>query len=70
MNEQVIAIVNEETGKSADMDSTFEALELDSLDFVSLMQAVEAKMGIRIPEGKYTEINSVSDLVRVITESR
>lgn len=69
MIEKVIAVVNEETGKSASETSTFEELGLDSLDFVSLMLAVENKLGVRIPEEKYPTIESVADLSRVIAES-
>jgi len=60
--EELLKLVAEETGKKPELDDSLESLGIDSLDFVSLMQAVENKFGMVIPPEQYTNIDTVRDI--------
>lgn len=64
--ERLLSLIDRETGKTATLESTFEALNVDSLEFVSLMQAIEEEFGVTIPDGEYVSLNKVGDLLRLL----
>lgn len=59
-----------ENARGATMDTTWEQLEVDSLDLVELVQSLEDEYGVRIEDEKLKEVKTVGDAVRlVIAES-
>ena len=59
-----------ENAGRATMDTTWEELEVDSLDLVELVQGLEDEYGVRIEDEKLKEVKTVGDAVRlVIAES-
>ncbi len=54
----------------ATMDTTWEELDVDSLDLVELVQSLEDEYGVRIEDEKLKDVKTVGDAVRlVIAES-
>ena len=47
-------------------DSTFEALEIDSLDLVELGQVVEDQFGVKLESADVAELNTVGDVVDLV----
>ncbi len=43
-----------------------EELELDSLDFLAVVQALHDLTGVEIPEAEYDQVTSVDDTVRYL----
>jgi acyl carrier protein len=43
-------------------------VEIDSYDFYRLLTILEEKTGVRIPETKLRKLNSLSELIRSITD--
>lgn len=41
-------------------------LDLDSMDFLRLLEAVETKFGVNIPEGDYQKVNSLQAMTDYI----
>lgn len=64
--EDFLALVKEETGKEAELDSSIEALGVDSLEFISLMQAVELKFGVKIPDQEFANLNTLRDIRKLL----
>lgn len=50
----------------AGMDTTWQDLEVDSLDLVELVRALEDEYGIRISDEQLQPIASVGDAVRLV----
>jgi len=46
------------------LDSTFDELQIDSLDKINLTFAVEEMFGIEIPDQSLTSLKTVGDVVR------
>jgi acyl carrier protein len=64
--EKVIAIIADTKHISADtlsVDSTFEALEIDSLDAVEIVYRLEEEFKISIPDEAVKGVRSVQDVV-------
>lgn len=49
-----------------DADKTFKANGVDSLDVMNIFLAVEEQYGIKFSDDEVEEINSASDLLRVL----
>jgi len=47
-------------------DSTFEALEVDSLDLVELGQVVEDQFGVKLESADVAELGTVGDVVDLV----
>ena len=59
-----------ENASAATMDTTWEELDVDSLDLVELVQSLEDEYGVRIEDEKLRDVKTVGDAVRlVIAES-
>jgi acyl carrier protein len=41
-------------------------LDLDSMDFLRLLEAISAKLGVNIPEGDYQKVNSLQAMADYI----
>jgi acyl carrier protein len=71
--EQVLTLVRQkldeikvEGADQATMDTTWEELDVDSLDLVELVQSLEDEYGIRIDDEQLKPIKSVGDAVRLV----
>jgi acyl carrier protein len=65
--EQVRKIIAEETGSNESWiteSTTLDSLGVDSLEFVSLMQAIGAIKSI--PESRYYALNTVGDILEAL----
>lgn len=63
--ERLLSLIDRETGKAATLESTFDDLGLDSLDLVSLLQAVDEEFGGNVLD-KITDIHAVGDILKAI----
>jgi acyl carrier protein len=52
------------------MDSTFDALQIDSLDKINLSFAVEEMFEIEIPDDSLNSLKTVGDVVRGVEKLR
>lgn len=43
-----------------------EALDIDSFDFLNLLIALHGKLGVEIPESDYSQLRTLSELVRYL----
>lgn len=59
-----------ENAREATMDTTWQELEVDSLDLVELVQSLEDEYDVRIEDERLKGVKTVGDAVRlVIAES-
>mgnify|MGYP002518995934 FL=1 len=69
MLEKIIAYLAEQLDidpETLSAETTFESLDLDSLDLVEMVVELEAETGIELPELEAKEIETLGDLARVI----
>ena len=71
--EQVLQLVRDkldeikvEGAAEAAMDTTWEELDVDSLDLVELVQSLEDEYGIRIDDEQLKPVKTVGDAVRLV----
>ena len=55
---------------SVTMESTFDELQIDSLDKINLSFAVEEMFGIEIPDESLNSLKTVGDVVRGVEQLR
>jgi acyl carrier protein len=55
-----------ENASGATMDTTWEELDVDSLDLVELVQSLEDEYGVRIEDEQLKDVKSVGDAVRLV----
>ena len=55
-----------ENASTATMDTTWEELEVDSLDLVELVQSLEDEYGVRIEDEHLKGVKTVGDAVRLV----
>jgi acyl carrier protein len=74
-DQQILSYIREELerikipgGESAEMNTTFEELDADSLDLVELVRALEDNFGVEIDDERLKPIRSVGDAVRLVQE--
>ena len=70
--DECIALIAKQTSLAPEqirLESTFDELEVDSLDRVSLAFDIEEKYEIEIPEEKLGQIKTVNDMVAGIEEA-
>lgn len=65
IQERLLSLIDRETGKTATLESSFEDLGLDSLELVSLLQAVDEEFGGDVLD-KITDIQTVGDILKAI----
>jgi acyl carrier protein len=51
-------------------DDMRDELDLDSIDFVRLLTSIEQKLGVRIPEGDYAQVNTLQKMLDYIAQNR
>jgi acyl carrier protein len=71
--EQVLTLVRQkldeikvEGADQATMDTTWEELDVDSLDLVELVQSLEDEYGIRIDDEQLKPVKKVGDALRLV----
>ncbi len=62
-------IIRDETGYSGEITAAtrIDSLVTDSLDFLSLVLAIEPAFDFKIPDKRYTEVQTVGDLRSFVT---
>jgi len=66
VREKLFLLLERELGaKNLDESTTLEAMGIDSLEFVSLMQCIGHEIKF-IPESKYHALNTVGDLLEAL----
>lgn len=67
--QQLLKVIENETGAAEVPFSTrIDALVDDSLEFLSLVCAVENAFGFKIPDKQYAEVQTVEDLLSFIPD--
>ena len=69
MLEKIIAYLAEQLDidpETLSAETTFESLDLDSLDLVEMVVELEAETGIELPELEAKDIETLGDLARLI----
>lgn len=66
MLEEIIALVEEETGKEVTADTLLDSLDIESLDFLDLLLTIQEKFGVIIPDSVVAKINNVGDMVKAV----
>jgi acyl carrier protein len=65
----LIAIIEQETGASGvSLSTRLDSLVEDSLEFLSLICAVESAFNFKVPDKKYAEVQTVGDLCGYIPD--
>jgi acyl carrier protein len=50
-------------------ESTLEDLDMDSLDVVEIMQAIEDDLGIRVPDEDLEDLSTIGDAVAAVVKN-
>ncbi len=69
MLEKIIAYLAEQVDLDADTlsaDTTFESLDLDSLDLVEMLVEFESETGVELPEDETKQLETIGDLAALI----
>ena len=69
IRERLIALVASETGHTVGPDTPVESVTKDSLEFVSLMQAV-CEQFWEMPMERWSRIDTVADLERELLDAK
>jgi acyl carrier protein len=67
--DKIVAMLDDKFGVSADEvtpESSFEELDLDSLDLVEFSMAAEDDLGVKITDDEAAELKTVGDAVRLL----
>lgn len=67
--DKIVEMLDEKFGISADEitpESTFEELDLDSLDLVEFSMAAEDDLGVKISDDEAAELKTVGDAVKLL----
>ncbi|CAN5403443.1 acyl carrier protein [soil metagenome] len=67
--DKIVAMLDDKFGISADEitpESSFEELDLDSLDLVEFSMAAEDDLGVKITDDEAAELKTVGDAVRLL----
>ena len=64
--QKVLELVVAECCMPCEVDSAFDDLNMDSLDFVDLILQIDNEFGVKIPEPELTKMETVSDLISVV----
>jgi acyl carrier protein len=51
------------------LEATLEDLDMDSLDVVEIMQAIEDDFGIRVPDEDLEDLNTMGDAINAIVKN-
>lgn len=72
-DEQILQAIRDELvrikvpdAEKASMESDWRDMDVDSLDLVELVTALEDRFGVKIADGELKEISGVGDAVRLV----
>lgn len=65
---QTLVEIKVPNGGDAQLSTTFEELDVDSLDLVELVRSLEDSYGIQVPDERLDGVESVGDAVRLTLE--
>jgi len=65
---QVLVEIKVPNGAEAQPEMTFEELDVDSLDLVELVRALEDAYGIQVPDERLDGVETVGDAVKLTLE--
>ncbi|MFL6306895.1 MAG: acyl carrier protein [Candidatus Sulfotelmatobacter sp.] len=63
--DSVLQIIRAEVGDVQE-STTLDELNIDSLELLDLLQKVEGACGVRIPDARIVNINSIGDIVATV----
>jgi len=63
---EIVAEVAEVEPREIAADATLEALDIDSLDGLRIVAAVEKKYGIVVPESEIGKIRTMPDIIELV----
>jgi len=63
-----LAAIKVPDAETAQPDTTWEQLDVDSLDLVELVKALEDRFGVAIADGRLKAIKTVGDAVALVQE--
>ena len=69
MLEKIIAYLAEQADfdpETLSADTTFESLDLDSLDLVEMLVELEEETGVELPEEETKQLETIGDLAALI----
>ena len=65
---QTLVEIKVPNGGQAELSTTFEELDVDSLDLVELVRSLEDSYGIQVPDERLDGVESVGDAARLTLE--
>lgn len=69
MLEKIIAYLSEQLdidAQTLSAETTFESLDLDSLDLVEMLVEMENETGVELPEEDFKQVETIGDLASLI----
>jgi acyl carrier protein len=66
--EKVIAVVGRETGADIEASTRLDSLNIDSLEFVCLMQTIQGEVA-DVPDSEWAAIETVNDIAEACDRS-
>lgn len=51
------------------MEATLEDLDMDSLDVVEVMQAIEDELGVEVPDEDLEDLTTIGDAIRAVVKN-
>lgn len=69
ISEKIIQIISNEFNvpeNKIEMDSTLQSLELDSIDGIELIMAIDDEFDIDIPEEKYEKVKTLKEMINLV----
>lgn len=65
--DEIVNIAPDVDSKHIDPDEDLrDALDIDSMDFLNIVTALDAKFGVAIPESDYAEVSTLNAVARYI----
>jgi len=63
---ELLILIEQETGKTASLDTKIQDLGIDSLDFLALIVEVQTKFSVTIKDAEIPKIQTIQDLLNTI----
>jgi acyl carrier protein len=65
--EKVLAVLESELSGPFTETSDLDKLDLDSLEFISLVTSIENALGVKIPDEQVIYMHTPADIVRIVS---
>ena len=62
--QDILSVIEQQTGHKVDSDTPIDSLGLDSLDFIDLLLAIERETGVVVPDSKVADIHTIADILK------